>query len=83
MISNKNVPRVLNSIPAFLLIIVGINTGLFGLYGIDILSAILDSYPVLGFLSHALVGIAALHLTFYTFFNRYASRDQSSASYDR
>lgn len=45
-----------------LLIIGGLNWGLFGLFGLDLVDAILGSIPVLATLVYVLVGLSAIYI---------------------
>jgi uncharacterized protein len=61
--------NVIDWIALVLVIIGGLNWGLYGLFSIDLVSALLGSIPILATIVYTLVGIAALWIIYFAFKN--------------
>lgn len=48
-----------------LVVVGGLNWGLFGLFGLDLVDLILGSIPILAQIVYVLVGVAALYMIYY------------------
>ncbi|MFA5060981.1 MAG: DUF378 domain-containing protein [Candidatus Pacearchaeota archaeon] len=61
--------NVIDWIALVLVIIGGLNWGLYGLFSLDLVSALLGSIPILATIVYTLVGIAALWMIYFAFKN--------------
>ncbi len=57
--------NVIDWIAIVLVIIGGLNWGLVGLFGFDLVDAVLGSIPILAKIVYILVGIAAIYMIYY------------------
>jgi len=57
--------KVLDWIAFVLVIVGGLNWGLVGLFGLDLVETILGAVPILQTIVYVLVGISALYLVYY------------------
>lgn len=60
-VKNINYMKIADLIPATLLFVGGVNWGLMGLFGIDLVASIFGSMSLVSRIIYALVGISALY----------------------